>query len=141
VSLGHPSKFQRVSHFGFVTAATSLNRTHPNFALCSAISWPDTLCIHFRQLLLPDRILPYAKFTSGPSMHHCTSLSGYIFATEAHIDNWKNLLNSNISSLRVHIFPQYGELWPTSAEICWRVWAPQQISTGFTYWQHYCTAL
>jgi len=88
-SLGHSSKFQGVSRFGFVTAASSLNRSHPNIALCSAVSWPGTLCIHFWQLLLPNRILPRAKFTSGPSMHHHTSLSGYIFATEAHTDNWK----------------------------------------------------
>ena len=32
VSLGHPTKFQRVSHLGFVTAATSLNGSQPNFA-------------------------------------------------------------------------------------------------------------
>ena len=29
--------------------------------------------------------------------HHRTTLLGYIFATKAHIDNWKNLLNSNVS--------------------------------------------
>jgi len=33
-----------------------------------------------------------------PSAHHCTTLSGYIFATKARIDNQKkNLLSSNIS--------------------------------------------
>jgi len=36
--------------------------------------------------------------TNLPSVHHRTTLSGHIFATKAHIDNWKkNLLNSNIS--------------------------------------------
>ena len=35
----------------------------------------------------------------SPFWHHRTTLSGYIFGTKAHIDNWKkNLLNSNISS-------------------------------------------
>jgi len=35
---------------------------------------------------------------NSPSEHHCTILSGYIFATKARIDNLKkNLLNSNIS--------------------------------------------
>jgi len=34
-----------------------------------------------------------AKNSSG---HHHTTLSGYIFATKAHIDNWKKLVNSNI---------------------------------------------
>ena len=34
-----------------------------------------------------------------PFGHHCTTLSGYIFATKACIDNWKNnLLSSNMSS-------------------------------------------
>ena len=89
VSLGHPSKFQRVSRFGYVTAATSLNGSQPNFALCLAVSWPDTLYmyIHFLDLLPPDGILPRAKFTLCPSMHHRTSFSGYIFATKASIDN------------------------------------------------------
>jgi len=41
-------------------------------------------------------------------------LSGYIFATKAHIDNRKkNLLSSNMSSTCPHS-PQYGELRPTS---------------------------
>jgi len=37
-SLGYPSKFQRVSRLGFVTAATSLNGSQPNFARCLAVS-------------------------------------------------------------------------------------------------------
>ena len=32
VSLRHPSKFQRVSRLGFVSAATSVNGSQPNFA-------------------------------------------------------------------------------------------------------------
>jgi len=36
---------------------------------------------------------------------------------------------------------QYGELRPIAAGICWRVWAPLQISTGFESWQRYCTAV
>jgi len=35
-SFGHPSKFQRVSCLGFVTAPTSLNGGQPNFARCLA---------------------------------------------------------------------------------------------------------
>jgi len=46
VSLGHPSKFQRVSRLSFVTAATSLNGSQPNFAWCLAVSWAGTLYIH-----------------------------------------------------------------------------------------------
>jgi len=39
----------------------------------------------------------------SPSAHHRTTLSGYIFATKARIDNQKeNLLSSNISSTCPH---------------------------------------
>ena len=40
--LGHRSKFQRVSHLAFVTAATSLTGGQPNFARCFAVSWAST---------------------------------------------------------------------------------------------------
>ena len=46
VSFGHPSKFQRVSHPGFVTAPTLLNGGQQNFAQCLAISWACTLYIY-----------------------------------------------------------------------------------------------
>ena len=39
---GHPSKFQRVSRLGFVTAATSFTGGEPNLARCLAVSWADT---------------------------------------------------------------------------------------------------
>ena len=65
---GTPSKFQRVSRLVFVTAATSLTGGQPNFARCLAVSWSGTLCIHFRELLPPDRISPHAKFTLRPSL-------------------------------------------------------------------------
>jgi len=45
---------------------------------------------------------------NSPSAHHRTNLSGYVFATKAHIDNRKNLLNSNIS-------PHVLTIWWTSA--------------------------
>jgi len=45
-SLGHTSKFQRVSRLGFVTAPTLLNEGQPNFARCWAISWAATLYIY-----------------------------------------------------------------------------------------------
>jgi len=45
-----------------------------------------------------------------PSAHHCTTLSGYIFAIKAHIDNRK-ICQTAISPSHV---PQYGELWPTN---------------------------
>jgi len=39
----HPTKFQPVSRFGFVTAATSLNGGQPNFARCLAVYCTGTL--------------------------------------------------------------------------------------------------
>jgi len=67
-SLGHPSKFQRVSCLGFVTAPTSLNGSQPNFARCLAVSWAGTLYIHAWGLFPPNGILPAAKFTLHPSL-------------------------------------------------------------------------
>jgi len=43
---GHPSKFQRVSRLGFVTAATSLTGGQQTFVRSSAVSWPGTLYIY-----------------------------------------------------------------------------------------------
>ena len=68
VSLGHPSKFQRVSLLGFVTTPTSLNRGQPNFAWCLAISWAGTLYVHFRGFLPPNAVLPRAELTLRPSL-------------------------------------------------------------------------
>jgi len=65
--LGHPSKFQRVSRLGIVTAPTSLNGGQPNFARCLAVFCASTLCIHFGGLLPPNGIMPGAKFTLRPS--------------------------------------------------------------------------
>ena len=47
------------------------------------------------------------KFASG---HHRTTLSGYIFATKAGIDNRKKLVKQKYL---LHMSSQYGELWPT----------------------------
>ena len=53
---------------------------------------------------------------NSPSAHHRTNLSGYIFATKAHIDNRKkNLLNCDISSIAPHNMVNFG---PPAAELC-----------------------
>jgi len=53
------------------------------------------------------------------SGHHRTTMSGYVFASKACIDNRKkNLLSSNISSTCPHNMVNFGQL---AAEICWRV--------------------
>jgi len=53
-SLGHRSKFQRVSSVAFVSAATSLNGGQPNFARCLAVSWPGTLYTFLGALALTE---------------------------------------------------------------------------------------
>jgi len=64
----------------------------------------------------------------SPSGHHPTSLSGYIFATKAFIDNRKKLLSSNMSSTCPHIMVNFG---PLAAETRWRVWGTPANFNGF----------
>jgi len=66
------------------------------------------------------------KLLSG---YHRTTLSGYIFATKALIDNWKNnLLNSNTSSTRPHNMANFG---PLAKEIVSLVWSTPANFNGF----------
>jgi len=67
-SLGHPSKFQRVSCLAFVAAATLLTGDQPNFAQSLAVSWAATVCTHVWGLLPPDGILTGAILTLRPSL-------------------------------------------------------------------------
>ena len=46
-----------------------------------------------------------------PSGHHRTTLSGWIFATKARIENSKKVVKQQYL---LHMSPQYGELTPTS---------------------------
>ena len=56
----------------------------------------------------------------SPSRHHRTTLSGYIFATKARIDNRKkNLLSTNMSSTCPHNMVNFG---PLMAEIGSTIW-------------------
>ena len=65
----------------------------------------------------------------SPSGHHPTTLSGYIFATEACIDNRKkNLLSRNISSTCPHNMVNFGP----SAEILSPVWGTPSNFNGFS---------
>jgi len=65
----------------------------------------------------------------SPSSHHRTTLSGYIFATKAHIDNReKNLLSSNISSRCPHNMVNFD---PLAAEIGPEVWGTPANFNGF----------
>ena len=64
------------------------------------------------------------KSSSG---HHRTILSGYIFATNTHIDNRKKPLKQQHL---LHLSPQYGELQP-AAEIVSLVWGTPASFNGF----------
>ena len=50
----------------------------------------------------------------SPSRHRCTTLTGYIFATKARIDNRKNMLSTNMSSTCPYNMVNFG---PLTAEI------------------------
>jgi len=64
---------------------------------------------------------------------HCPAISSQL----RHISTiGKNSSSSNISSTCAHNMANFG---PLTAEICWRVWSTQQISTGFVSWLRYCT--
>ena len=79
--------------------------------------------------------IQYTKIAkNSPSGHHRTTLSGYVLATKAHIDNRKKLFKWQYLP---HMSPQYGELRPTVGEFV----ALQQISTGFAPWLRYCSYL
>ena len=62
--------------------------------------------------------MPFAENAGrkkSPSAHHRTTLSGYIFATKAPIDNPKKKLVKQQYVLQM--YPQYGALRPLTAEI------------------------
>jgi len=65
---------------------------------------------------------------ASPSEHHRTTLSRYISATKARIDNRKNLLNSNTSSTCPDNMVNFG---PLTAEIGSGVWGTPANFNGF----------
>ena len=66
---------------------------------------------------------------NSPSGHHRTTLSGYIFANKARIDNRKNLLNSNISPTCLYNMANFG---PLAAETSSLVWGTPVNFNGFS---------
>ena len=99
--------------------------------------------------ILPHMVWPYCEFKmqvwnlphftcwkhrtqkshqKSPSRHHCTTLSGCIFAAEACIDNRKKILNIDTSSTCPHNMVNFGIL---AVEIFWRVWGTPANFNGF----------
>jgi len=103
------------SCLGFVTAATSLNGSQPNFAGCLAVYWAGTLYIHFRGLLPHYGILPGAKFTLRPSL----ALS-YIGSITAQHSSSGHQPNFAAISRGCHL---HSAGWPSR-------WAPAHILVG-----------
>ena len=71
---------------------------------------------------------PKKSHQKSPSGHHRTTLSDYIFATKARIDNRKNLLSSNIASRCPHNMANFG---PLAAEIYPIAWSNPANFNGF----------
>jgi len=65
----------------------------------------------------------------SPSGHHRTTLSGYIFATKARIDNRKKILLSSIISYRCH--HNMVNFGPLPAEIGPVLWGTPANFNGF----------
>jgi len=63
-----------------------------------------------------------------PFVQNRTTLVGYIFTTNAYIDSWKKLLNSNIYYTCLHKMVNFG---PLEAEIVSLVWGTPANSNGF----------
>jgi len=64
----------------------------------------------------------------SPFRYHRTTLSGYIFAAKACIDNQKKPVNIDTFSTRPRNMVNFGLL---TAEICWRVWLTPANFNGF----------
>jgi len=62
------------------------------------------------------------------SEHHRTTLSGYVFATKACVDNRKKSFEQQYL---LHALPQYGELGLLAAEIGPVVWGTPANFNGF----------
>jgi len=87
--------------------------------------------------ILPHMKIQDAKIAeNAPSAHHCTTLSGYIFATKAYIDNRRKTFKQQCLPTSPYNTVNFV---PLEAEICWRVWGTYHISTGFASWRRYCT--
>jgi len=150
-SLGHPRKFQRVSHLGFVTAATSLNGGQPKFARCLAVSWTGTLYIHFLGLIARCKI----RFASKSCVliywqRYFTALEQWASAKVCGVVQGMALRNfrrgrhqysagrpSRWASEKLfkqqyllHMPWQYGELRPTNRRDRWRVFGTPENFNG-----------
>jgi len=85
--------------------------------ISAATDWMSTILLHsanleFRSVLHAARWKCRSQkiAKNWPSGHHRTTLSGYIFPTDACINNRKKTCQAYV----LHMFPQYGVLRPTN---------------------------
>ena len=131
-SLGQLSKFQRVSHIGFVTAATSFIGGQPYFARCLAVSWAATLYIHFRgscsltefhhvQNSLCVQLFAFSYIGSVTSWHSSSGRQPN-FAALYHTGNGITELSQTApfifgwAAITLGIGPHSSSLWPPCVE-------------------------
>jgi len=123
-------KSGRKNHFEHTNA-----HPRPRLATCSArktLSWFKRGSLPIRQKSVPA----FGFFATqnldkkSPSAHHRTTLSGYIFAIKARIDNWKNLFSSDINSSCPHNMVNFGIL---AAETVSLVWSTPANFNGFRF--------
>ena len=74
----------------------------------------------------------------SPSGHHCTTLSGYIFASKAVSTIGEKLLSSNMFSRCPHNMVNFGQL---AAEIGLPVWGTPANFNGFRLLASLCTSV
>jgi len=86
---GHPSKFQRVSCLGSITAQHSSSGRQPDFAVLNRGLSANLECMPELCCMRLTENTGCVNDAKMPSVHHHTTLSGYIFATKALIDSRK----------------------------------------------------
>jgi len=87
------------------------------------------------------RLAGNAERKKSPSAHHRTTLPGYI-GLSSQLRHILTIGKKLIKQQYLVISPTRHNrvnIGPLTAEIDWRVWAPQQISTGFASWLRYCS--
>ena len=123
VEILHRTEFHRCSHirlqFRIIMAAVRSRCGRYIFALwflfmaalCNRGAIIFLACDFYLSFFLFFPRLISAATDRMSSWHHRTTLTGYIFATKAHIDNRKKLVKQQYL---LYMSPQYGELRPTS---------------------------
>ena len=122
-SLGHPCKFQRVSHLGSVTARHSSSGRQPNFAALSR---------GCRSQMCYAQLAGNAGPKKSSKSHHQGTIaqrSRPISSQLEHISTiGKKLIIQQCLPTGLHNMMNFG---PLTAEVCWRLWGTPENFSGF----------